>query len=146
MENYWILVGFVLGWALSQVGKILVMLLTKKTEATKADLKAQMFKSGGMPSGHTASFISAIAVLGYGWGYDTPIFALAICVALVIIYDAVNVRFAVGEQGKLLNKLSSKAGEKTLRVVEGHTLPEVLVGVLVGVAASGLTILLQQII
>ena len=53
--------------------------------------------SGGMPSKHT-SIVSAVAVTA--WlvdGVDSPEFAIAITLAAVAMYDAVNVRRAVGQ-------------------------------------------------
>ena len=51
----------------------------------------------------------------------------------IVVYDATHVRYAVGEQGKALNKLLKKAGDAELPVVNGHTVPQVIVGALLGV-------------
>ena len=95
-----------------------------------------MTKSGGMPSGHTASFVAFDTALGLTYGFDTPVFALAVCMTIIIVYDAVNVRYAVGEHGRLLNAIAvSDNNEKTKpqKIVEGHTIPQVIVGAILGV-------------
>ena len=94
-----------------------------------------LVRSGGMPSGHSASFVGATMMIGMIEGFDSIIFALAVCTAIIIIYDAMNVRYAVGEQGKVLNKfiLSKK---RKLRVVEGHTPIEVVVGAMIGILCA----------
>ena len=57
---------------------------------------------------------------------------MAACVWLVVVYDAIHVRYAVGEQGKALNKLLREAKQPELPVVEGHTMSQVVVGALIG--------------
>ena len=55
---------------------------------------------------------------------------------MIVIYDAVNVRYAVGEQGKLLNVIvmDHNYKKKKVKVVEGHTIPQVIVGGVLGIA------------
>ena len=55
---------------------------------------------------------------------------------IIVVYDAVNVRYAVGEQGKLLNIIAESDHNKRtrkMRVVEGHTIPQVCVGAILGI-------------
>ena len=94
-----------------------------------------LVKSGGMPSGHSASFGAATTYIGFHEGFNSIIFALALCTMIVIVYDAVNVRYATGEQGKKINKIieKQKIDEKSVKVIEGHTKIEVLVGILLGI-------------
>ena len=89
-------------------------------------------RSGGMPSGHTADMVALSAYLGLWRGFDSAIFALAVGITIIVVYDAINVRYAVGEMGKELNKVTTGK----MRVYEGHTLAQVLVGALVGVAVG----------
>ena len=58
---------------------------------------------------------------------------------VVIVYDATNVRYAVGQQGKTLNKMIESSNSKLikpLKVVEGHTVPQAIIGFIVGVIAT----------
>ena len=55
---------------------------------------------------------------------------------MIIIYDAVNVRYIVGEHGKLLNEIARTDGNdktKPQRLVEGHTIPQAIIGIIVGI-------------
>jgi len=88
-------------------------------------------RSGGMPSGHTASFVALAMYLGFFEGFDSGIFALAVGVTVIVVYDALNVRRSVGEIGQVMEK----AG-KVKRVVKGHSVPEIIAGALVGVAVG----------
>ena len=89
-----------------------------------------------MPSGHTASFTALTLLIGLMYGFDTPVFMLATCTTIIFVYDAVNVRYAVGEHGKLLNEIAESDKNphtKPQKIVEGHTIPQVIVGALLGV-------------
>lgn len=145
MKVLFLFLAFVLGWFVAQFLKLITGFLEKKGRMTLADVRYYMFKSGGMPSGHTASFVALDTALGLLYGWDNPVFAVAVCMAIIIIYDAVNVRYAVGEHGKLLNKLAENDDNpktKPQKIVEGHTVPQVIAGGMLGVALGCVAYLL----
>lgn len=92
-----------------------------------------------MPSSHSAIVTSITALIGKYEGVDTPIFALSLIVALVVMYDACGVRRAAGKQAALLNKIVDTPGLTTVQVSEklvevlGHTPVQVFVGELIGI-------------
>ncbi len=92
-----------------------------------------------MPSSHSAIVTSITALIGKYEGVDTPIFALSLIVALVVMYDACGVRRAAGKQAALLNKIVDTPGLTTVQVSEklvevlGHTPVQVFVGALIGI-------------
>ncbi|MEG1972653.1 MAG: divergent PAP2 family protein [Oscillospiraceae bacterium] len=61
--------------------------------------------SGGMPSSHSALVISLAIGTGRIEGFDSTLFAISLVLAAVVIYDAMGVRRAAGEQAKVLNKM-----------------------------------------
>ena len=94
-----------------------------------------MFETGGMPSSHSALITGAASGIGIESGFSSPIFALAIVVSLIVMYDASGVRKSAGIQASEINKLSKKLDPKTkitLKETLGHTKFEVLVGSLLG--------------
>ena len=94
-----------------------------------------MFETGGMPSSHSALITGATSGIGLQLGFDSPIFALAIAVSLIIMYDASGVRRSAGIQAAEINKISKKLdpkGEVGLKETLGHTKLEVIVGSLLG--------------
>ena len=94
-----------------------------------------MFETGGMPSSHSALITGATAGIGFQLGFDSPIFALAIAVSLIVMYDAGGVRKSAGVQAAEINKLSRKLDPKSevnLKENLGHTKFEVIVGSLLG--------------
>mgnify|MGYP002588611218 FL=1 len=92
-----------------------------------------------MPSSHSAIVVSLATLIGKYQGVDTPIFALALIMAFVVMYDACGVRRAAGKQAALLNKIIETPGLTGVQVSErlvevlGHTPVQVFVGALVGV-------------
>ena len=123
MNGMKVIIAFVCGFVVAQGIKCMTALMRGKMAL------GYLMKSGGMPSGHGASFAAATTVVGLISGFNSEIFALAVCIAMIVFYDAINVRYAVGEQGKELNKILPKP----LKVVEGHNIAELIVGILIGI-------------
>lgn len=100
-----------------------------------------MLKDGGMPSSHTAFVIGLATAIGLHEG-TTTVFWVSAAFALVVMRDAMSVRYETGRQGKAINdiieavKLKGEFTENELREVVGHTPLQVLIGFLVGFAAS----------
>ena len=94
-----------------------------------------MLETGGMPSSHSALITGATSGIGFQLGFDNPIFALAIAVSLIVMYDASGVRKSAGIQATEINKLSKKLDSKSevnLKETLGHTKFEVIIGSLLG--------------
>ncbi len=123
MDGLRIILAFVCGFVVAQTIKFIIALIEKKK-----NIWQYLLKSGDMPSGHAASLIAATTYIGFSEGIFSSLFALAVCISAIVLYDAMNVRYVVGEQGKALNKLISKP----IRIAEGHTFLEVLVGTILG--------------
>ena len=81
-------------------------------------------------------------MIGKYQGVDTPIFALSLIMAFVVMYDACGVRRAAGKQAALLNKIIETPGLTGVQVSErlvevlGHTPIQVIVGAIIGVIAG----------
>ena len=92
-SNYYIDVAF-LAWLIAQVLKTLINFLL-----TKEFVWERMVGAGGMPSSHSALVCSLTVALSRKLGFTSPEFAA------VVMYDAMGVRRAAGEQAKVLNKI-----------------------------------------
>ncbi len=132
IQNKYIIVPFLL-WFFIQLFKVIYDLITTKKFNFKRILGA-----GGMPSSHSAVVVGLATLIGKGEGVDSPIFALSMVLAFVVMYDAAGVRRAAGKQAELLNKLIETPGLSGMQVSEklvevlGHTPFQVLVGALIG--------------
>ncbi len=100
------------------------------------------FSSGGMPSSHSALVCSAMLSVGLFHGFGTPAFALAVSVAMVVVYDAAGVRREAGKHAERINIVFEELfsgqpiSEKQLKEVIGHTPIEVIAGILLGIATA----------
>lgn len=59
--------------------------------------------SGGMPSSHTAFVVGLTAAVGLQEGTSSPLFAMCLVIALIVMYDATGVRLHAGRQATVLN-------------------------------------------
>lgn len=135
MNGWYAIVAFACGFVLAQTIKFFVGLFSGKTRSMRESLKTAvgyLMRSGGMPSGHSAATTALTVYLGLWQGFDSGLFALAVGFTLIVLYDAIHVRYAVGVQGEALNKILQSEGKKTLPLVEGHTPMQMMVGVTLG--------------
>lgn len=146
-NNYVLRVSLV-SWFVAQFLKYLLYAVIHKTVAIE-----RLFGAGGMPSSHSALVCSASVAIYKLYGPDSGVFALSLIIAVIVMYDAMGVRRAAGEQAKVINKViispmkSNKINSKTpnddnfeniaiktLKEFLGHTPLEVLGGVIVGIS------------
>lgn len=122
-------------WAIAQILKV----FTSCYRLKRLDFR-QILSSGGMPSSHSAFVCACASSTGIIEGWSSPLFAVAAALALVVMYDAANVRMAAGEQAKILNYIMEHWTEmrpaifgKELKELLGHTPVQVLAGALLGI-------------
>lgn len=133
IQNKYIYIPILL-WFFIQTYKVVYELITTK----KFNFK-RIIGAGGMPSSHSAIVTGLATLIGKYEGVDTPIFAVALILALVVMYDACGVRRAAGRQAAVLNKIIQTPGLTSVQVRErlvealGHTPVQVFVGGLIGI-------------
>ena len=71
-----------------------------------------------MPSSHSAVVVGLATLIGKDVGVGSPMFALSLVLAFVVMYDAAGVRRAAGKQAKLLNKIVQTPGLTNVEVTE----------------------------
>lgn len=98
-SNYIINVGFA-AWTSAQVLKTLFTLVF-----TRKLVWERMVGSGGMPSSHSALTSSISIAMANKLGFASPVFGLSLAFAAIVMYDAMGVRRAAGEQAKVLNRI-----------------------------------------
>lgn len=88
---------------------------------------------GGMPSNHSAIVSSIATLIAIKEGINTPEFGLAITFAFIVILDAASLRKQIERHAIEINKLIRFSSPQTLlRESVGHTLLEVLAGIITG--------------
>ena len=92
------------------------------------------------------------------YGFQSPVFALAFIVALIVMYDATGVRWAAGLHAKAINQIVEYLDSGDVNDQEkdlndlipklneslGHRVIEVICGALLGVAIAVIGQLLRQ--
>ncbi|XP_054787053.1 uncharacterized protein LOC129293237 [Prosopis cineraria] len=111
----------------------------------RCDLK-QLVGSGGMPSSHSATVTALAAAIGFQEGLGGSLFAIALLLACIVMYDATGVRLQAGRQAEVLNQIIYELPDEhplaeriPLRELLGHTPVQVIVGGILGliIAAIG---------
>ena len=134
-----VLLVALLACGLAQVAKFLVFLVRHQQWNPKI-----LVQSGGMPSSH-AALVAALAVaVGQTWGWNGPEFAIAVVVALIVMYDASGVRLAASRHARLLNQMVDTLRREhgafqdynPLYELLGHTPAQVVAGGLLGVTVA----------
>jgi acid phosphatase family membrane protein YuiD len=91
---------------------------------------------GGLPSNHSAIVSSAVALVALREGIHHPAFGIGLTLAFIVMLDAKSLRREVGKHAQAINRLDNDAITKPLRERMGHSAPEILSGVIVGVVAA----------
>ena len=139
LHNYVLNVAIV-SWVSAQILKTLLYLVIRKKFEPE-----RLVGAGGMPSAHSATVCGLMIAISRHSGFTSPEFAIAFVLAAVVMYDAIGVRRAAGEQAKVLNKIIEKHSENEnndfdrqaeLKEYLGHTPLQVLAGGLLGILVA----------
>ena len=114
------LISAVLAWAVAQLCKLLIELIAHH----QLDWE-RLTGDGGMPSGHSAT-VTALAVAALlQYGADSFQFAISAVLAIIVMHDAMGVRWQAGQHARTINelllKLSDTPPEQLLEEFLGHT-------------------------
>lgn len=137
LSNYPELTAGFLGWFMASVLKLpFYYFLNRRWKWSLA------WGTGGMPSSHSALITSTTLAIGLFQGFDDPVFALAVAISMIVIYDAAGVRRQAGFHAERINMIIKEifAGrpveEEDLKVMLGHSPIEVAGGIMVGVLCA----------
>ena len=115
-------------WFSAQLIKMALAAARNKTISLKYFLK-----SGGMPSSHSALVTALAASILILEGPSVP-FYISLVVAMIVVRDAIGVRYAVGLHAKALNKLL--LNKDRINEEDGHTPLEAIAGIILGFIAA----------
>ncbi|MFN2152672.1 MAG: divergent PAP2 family protein [Anaerolineales bacterium] len=129
-------------WALAQILKVPLHYLKNHTWDWSLLLRA-----GGMPSSHSALVAATAHGIGLYQGFDTPLFAVAFVLAVIVIYDATGVRRQAGKHAERINAIIEDLRhgrphwhetQEQLKEVLGHTPVEAIAGAILGIVVAQL--------
>ncbi|MBE7434961.1 MAG: divergent PAP2 family protein [Anaerolineales bacterium] len=128
-----VLIAVMAAWILAQALKIPTEYLRSRKW-----MWAMFFAAGGMPSSHTALMVAGTLAVGLYYGFDNPLFGVAVGVTMIIAHDAAGVRRQAGKHAERINLLFDELlhghmwSEDELKEVIGHTPLEVIGGIILG--------------
>ena len=121
----------------AQFIKAAISLLKARKEPLHEAMLIFLWRTGGMPSSHSAVAVSISTAVALTEGYSN-LFIVSLFLSLIVIRDALGVRRSAGLQSKALNQLGSDLSAKfgiryeSVKEVHGHTWPEVFIGAILG--------------
>ena len=134
-------------WLIAQILKVPIHFLrTRKWDWSL------LLRAGGMPSSHSALVASAAHGVGLFHGFDTPLFAVGVVLAVIVIYDATGVRRQAGKHAERINAIIEDLAsgqphwhetQEELKEVLGHTPMEAMAGTVMGILGATLVWLFQ---
>jgi acid phosphatase family membrane protein YuiD len=132
-----VLVTALTWWAVAQLIKVPINYAVNR----KIDLRL-LTSSGGMPSSHAALVCALAAGVALHDGLSSPLFAMCVAFAMIVMYDATGVRQAAGKQAAILNVIVDELfqghpiSDERLKELLGHTRFQVIVGALMGILGT----------
>ena len=139
MENYafW---SALAGLLAAQILKPLLSLIVRKGWNWRL-----LFTTGGMPSSHTSTVIAMTSSIAITEGFSSPLFTICLVFSLIIMSDAMNVRYETGKQAEILNEWSEIFSEmhkngpfspQNFKTMVGHSAFQVLAGLGLGLVTG----------
>ena len=128
-------------WTLAQSTKMLCGLYRTR----RLDFN-YLVSTGGMPSAHSAFATGMATSIGLVAGFASPLVVVAMAFAMITMFDASTVRYAAGQQARILNDMieelfkEHRLSEVKLKELLGHTRLEVLLGAVIGVLSALLVV------
>ena len=132
-----VFVTVLVAWFIAQAAKVFLGLITERRFNFK-----WFVDTGGMPSSHAATVSALACAIGLRYGLGSPVFAITLIFAWIILMDAQGFRRSAGKQAEILNVIlddiywKKNIKEEKLKELLGHTPVEVLVGALIGILVA----------
>ena len=126
-------------WFSAQIIKVFTGMFRER----KFSLTIMLFSNGGMPSSHSAAVCALVAASAIRFGPGSFELAISGLFAMIVMIDALGVRYETGEQAKIINKITKElfSGRPDeintgLKELVGHTPFQVFVGAIWGIVVG----------
>ena len=136
MEKYKYIIIPLVAVATCQILKFLIEIITNK----KVSIIRLLDGAGGLPSSHSTLTSCLTTLIGLNMGFASPIFALSTVFTLIVMYDAMGIRYETEKQAKVINKITKQikldnlnSELKNLKEEVGHKPIEVFCGLILGI-------------
>ena len=116
----------------------LIKYFSKISTSKKVSFSEELFRTGGMPSAHAGTVTTITASVFFIEGFSILFFVAAVF-SVLVIRDSIGVRWSVGEQAKIINKLLTHDNmHKKVKVFMGHTPFQALFGIILGILVAAI--------
>ena len=134
-----VLLAGLTSWFVAQFIKTIINLFYGRVHSVYELFSLLIWKTGGLPSSHSALVSSVCTTIGFRNGITSDLFMFSFCFMMVTVRDAMGVRLSSGRQAQKLNEIGKELLKKGLidnyepvKEVNGHTPLEVVIGFLLG--------------
>lgn len=140
LQNH-VLIAALIAWGIAQVAKLPV-----EFASTRVWNWSLLLRAGGMPSSHAALVTAVAHGIGLTVGFASGQYALAVVLAMIVIYDATGIRRQAGRHAEIINAMIQDLVEghplhqEQLMEVLGHSPFQALVGMLLGLVVAQLVV------
>lgn len=117
----------------------IIKTIIETVEFKKFNIERLLNGSGGMPSSHSTLVVSLVTLIGLNFGLNSVYFAISFILSLVVLYDAMGIRYETGKQAEVINKISRQMKFKDIIALKekiGHEPIEVFGGVVLGIVMA----------
>lgn len=139
-----VIVAAAISWIAAQITKVMFGLM-KYGRDDKSRILWRVIWAGGMPSAHSAMISSTTLTILLSSGTESSLFGLSLVVSCIVIYDRSRMYSIYNTfQGKYPFLKEAVRKDPVLKDLVGHSLPEVLVGILIGLGTGLLTYMFNK--
>jgi len=108
-----ILVSAGSGWIVAQIIKTIIYSIVHR------EFRAERLTGdGGMPSCHSSTVCALSTAAALTEGVTSPIFAVCMILAIIVMHDAMGVRLETGKQAKVINNIMEELRERGMQFIE----------------------------
>jgi len=134
-----VIIAAAASWFIAQSAKVLFGFM-KYGISDISRLKWRILFAGGMPSSHSAFISSTTLTILLSSGADSLLFGLSLVMSCIVVYDAIKIHSIYDTFQKRYPEFREEVKkDPALMDLVGHRLPEVIVGVLIGLSVGLLT-------
>ena len=134
-----LLIGAGTSWFVAQSTKVLFGLM-KYGIGDIARMKWRVIWGAGMPSSHSAFIASTTMIILLSSGMDSMLFGLSLVMSCIVVYDVIKINSIYHTFQQRYPKLRDEVKkDPALMDLVGHSVLEVIVGVLIGLSVGSLT-------
>lgn len=130
----------VFSWLGAQFLKTVIEILYGRIHSFSELFECLIWRTGGMPSSHSALVSALTTTIGFRNGINSDLFILSFCFFFITIRDSFGVRHSSGLQAKKINEFGNELKDKKIlneykpiKEVNGHTPLQVILGIVLGV-------------